>query len=105
MIELHELLEIIMVVSFGVSWPFNVMKSYRARTAKGKSLVFLLCIFFGYIAGIASKFLNESYMAAFASKWYVLVFYIINFIMVGADLVLYIRNKRLDAIAAAKDAE
>lgn len=33
-----EMLEIIMIVSFGVSWPINVVKSYRARTAKGKSL-------------------------------------------------------------------
>ena len=26
-----EILEIIMVVSFGASWPLNVMKSYKAR--------------------------------------------------------------------------
>jgi hypothetical protein len=35
-------------------------------------------------------------MASFASKWYVLVFYCINFVMVGADLVLYVRNRILD---------
>ncbi len=91
-----EILEIIMVVSFGASWPLNVMKSYRARTTKGKSLPFLLLIFFGYIAGIASKLVNEDYMAQFASKWYVLVFYCINFVMVGVDLALYVRNYRLD---------
>lgn len=55
-----ELLEIIMIVSFGASWPLNVIKSYRARTAKGKSLSFLLLILFGYVAGIASKFANEA---------------------------------------------
>ena len=91
-----ELLEIIMVVSFGASWPFNVVKSYRARTAKGKSLLFLCLILFGYVAGIASKFLNDAYMADFAQKWYVLFFYILNFVMVAADLVLYFRNKKLD---------
>ncbi len=95
-----EIFEIIMVVSFGASWPFNVIKSYKARTTKGKSLLFLCLIFFGYIAGITSKFVNEAYMNAFASKWYVLVFYILNFLMVGADLVLYVRNKRLDKLAA-----
>lgn len=95
-----ELFEIIMVVSFGASWPFNVVKSYKARTTKGKSLLFLCLIFFGYIAGIASKFLNPDYMSAFATKWYVLVFYIINFLMVGADLIIYVRNKRLDKLAA-----
>ena len=91
-----ELLEIVMIVSFGASWPLNVIKSYKARTTKGKSLAFLLLIFFGYIAGIASKFLNEAYMASFSQKWYVLFFYILNLVMVGVDLILYARNKRLD---------
>jgi len=102
MVELHELLEIIMIVSFGASWPMNVMKSYKARTTKGKSLGFLCLIEFGYVAGIASKLMNDAYMASFASKWYVLFFYVLNFIMVGTDLILYFRNKKLDAIAVGK---
>lgn len=95
-----EILEIVMIVSFGVSWPMNVMKSYRARTTKGKSLSFLCLILFGYVAGIASKFLNEAYMAQFATKWYVLVFYCLNFTMVAIDLGLYVRNSRLDKLRA-----
>lgn len=91
-----EILEIIMIVSFGASWPMNVMKSYKSRTTKGKSLAFLCLILFGYVAGIASKFMNPVYMAEFAQKWYVLFFYILNFIMVGADLCLYIRNRAID---------
>lgn len=91
-----ELLEVLMIVSFGFSWPLNVIKSYKARTTKGKSLAFLLLIFFGYIAGIASKLINESYMAQFATKWYVLFFYVLNLIMVGIDLCLYFRNLALD---------
>ena len=91
-----ELLEIVMIVSFGASWPMNVMKSYKARTTKGKSLAFLCLILFGYVAGIASKFMNPVYMAEFAQKWYVLFFYILNFIMVSADLCLYVRNRALD---------
>ena len=97
-----EILEIIMIVSFGASWPMNVMKSYKARTTKGKSLGFLCLIEFGYVAGIASKLMNQAYMAQFASKWYVLFFYVLNFLMVGADLILYARNKKLDKLAAAK---
>ena len=96
-----EILEIVMIVSFGVSWPMNVVKSYRARTTKGKSLAFLLLILFGYVAGIASKFANEAYMASFSQKWYVLVFYILNFIMVSVDLCMYIRNRGLDKKRAA----
>ena len=97
-----EILEVIMIVSFGASWPLNVLKSYRARTTKGKSLAFLLLILFGYVAGITSKFMNEAYMADFGQKWYVLFFYILNFIMVGFDLVLYIRNYKLDKQKAEK---
>ena len=93
---MSEILEIIMIVSFGASWPLNVLKSYRARTTKGKSLAFLCLILFGYVAGITSKLVNDAYMASFAEKWYVLFFYVLNFIMVSADLCLYIRNYRLD---------
>ena len=93
---MSEILEIIMIVSFGASWPMNVIKSYKARSAKGKSLAFLLLIFFGYIAGIASKFLNEAYMASIGEKWYVLFFYFLNLTMVGIDLILYFRNRSLD---------
>ena len=65
---MSEILEILMIVSFGCSWPLNVIKSYKSRTTKGKSLMFLCLIFFGYIAGIASKLVNEAYMASFAQK-------------------------------------
>ncbi|MBR4051191.1 MAG: hypothetical protein IKK09_11890 [Clostridia bacterium] len=91
-----EILEVLMIICFGASWPFNVFKSYKARTAKGKSLWFLCLIIFGYIAGIASKFLNEAYMADISTKWYVLFFYFLNLIMVTADLILYFRNRKLD---------
>ena len=95
-----EILEIVMIVSFGASWPMNVIKSYKTRTAKGKSVMFLLLILFGYIAGIASKFMNEAYMASFAEKWYVLFFYVLNLVMVFTDFCLYLRNRRLDKQAA-----
>ena len=96
---MSELLEIGMILAFGASWPMNVLKSYRARTAKGKSLLFLILIEVGYIAGIAAKLANPVYMAAFGEKWYVLFFYVLNFTMVGVDVVLYFRNKRLDKMA------
>jgi hypothetical protein len=100
---MSELLEIVMILSFGASWPFNVVRSFKARTAKGKSPTFMLLIIFGYIAGIASKFLNEAYMAAFSEKWYVLFFYFLNLIMVAIDFGLYLRNRRLDRLAEQKE--
>ena len=92
-----EILEITMLICFGFSWPLNVIKSFKARTAKGKSLPFLLLIISGYIAGIASKFVNPAF--DFADKWYVLFFYFLNLIMVSLDVVMYVRNRRLDKLA------
>lgn len=85
-----EILEILMIVCFGFSWPMNVIKSYHARTTKGKSLGFLLMICIGYVCGIASKIVGGSY------KWYVMFFYVLNLCMVSLDVVMYARNYRLD---------
>ena len=79
-----------MIVCFGFSWPMNVIKSYRARTTKGKSLPFLLLIIIGYVFGIIGKLIGGNF------KWYVLFFYVLNLVMVSTDLALYIRNYRLD---------
>ena len=94
---LATVLEIIMIGSFGASWPFNVMKSYKARTTKGKSLLFLILIFAGYIAGIASKIISFTVKSPSWIAWIAFSFYILNLLMVGADLLLYVRNKKLDA--------
>lgn len=93
---MSELSEIIMILCFGCSWPLNVVKSYRARTTKGKSLPFLLFIAIGYMFGIAAKLLSPGF------KWYVLFFYVLNLCMVLADLALYVRNVHIDKENAAK---
>lgn len=91
-----EVLETMMLVAFGVSWPINAYKSYKARSTKGKSLLFLILIFSGYICGIISKLINPVYMSSLSTKWYVLAVYIFNFVMVGTDLLLYFRNRQLE---------
>ena len=48
-------LETMMLVCFGFSWPLNVIKAYKAGTAKGTSLPFILLIIAGYVAGISAK--------------------------------------------------
>lgn len=77
-----------MLVCFGISWPVNVMKSIRMKSAKGKSLAFLIAIFVGYIFGIIHKMIY--------SRDGVLYLYILNLIMVGMDLALYFVNRRRD---------
>ncbi len=91
-----EILETLMLISFGISWPINAYKSYKARSTKGKSLTFLILIFSGYICGIISKLINPAYMSSLSTKWYVLAVYVFNFVMVGTDLLLYFRNQRLE---------
>jgi hypothetical protein len=86
---MSELLEAIMVISFGISWPVSIIKSLTSRTAKGKSQFFMFMILFGYGAGIASKLVSGKIT-------YVFIFYVLNFIMVGIDTVLYFRNRKLD---------
>ena len=34
------LCETLMIICFGLSWPLSVYKSWKSRTAKGKSLQF-----------------------------------------------------------------
>ncbi|MBQ7906523.1 MAG: hypothetical protein IJ309_00965 [Clostridia bacterium] len=100
-----EILEIIMLICFGFSWPLNVIKAYKARTTKGKSLWFICLILLGYVAGITSKFVNQDFMNNIGSKWYVLFFYFLNFVMVSLDLVMYFRNLRLDKMNESKESK
>ena len=86
---MSQLLETMMIICFGLSWPISVYKSFKARTAHGKSLVFLMAIWVGYICGITGKLLAGNIN-------YVLVIYFINLIVVSTDLVLYFRNRALD---------
>ena len=82
-----------MIVSFGISWPINVMKSIKTRLTKSKSIFFLIMIFPAYVFGIISK------LTAPVFKWYVAIFYVSNLITVGCDIILYAinysREKRL----------
>jgi hypothetical protein len=87
-----QLFESLMLISFGVSWPFSIVKSFRAKTTKGKSLFFLLIVIFGYICGITSKLISGNIT-------YVLVFYIVDMLMVTTDLLIYFRNSKLDKLA------
>lgn len=87
--------EVLMLVCFGLSWPFNISKSWRSRTAKGKSILFEVCIITGYLCGVAGKFIG-------GNVTYVVVVYVLDILMVTIDLVLTIRNKFLDARADRK---
>ena len=81
--------ETLMLVCFGLSWPINLVKSIKAKTAKSTSLKFLLLIEFGYICGIAAKFISGNIN-------YVLIVYFLNLIVVGANIVVFFVNRKKD---------
>ena len=84
-----QILETVMMVCFGLSWPVSILRSWRARTARGKSLLFLCGIAMGYAAGISAKLMG-------GQLTYVLAFYLLNLLMVCMDIALYFRNRKLD---------
>ncbi|MBN2880339.1 MAG: hypothetical protein JXN65_12005 [Clostridia bacterium] len=86
---MSQLLEALMVICFGISWPFSIIKSIRSKTAKGKSLFFMSFVLAGYAFGIVSKLASDNIT-------YVLFFYMLNFVMVGADIALYFVNSKRD---------
>lgn len=90
--------ESIMLICFGLSWPLNVIKAYKARTAKGTSLPFILLIISGYIAGITAKIITHQIN-------YVLVVYLLNLAIVSLNVVVYFRNVALDRKKVALDAK
>ena len=83
------ILETVMLVCFGISWPLNVIKAYRARTAKGTSLPFILMIMVGYVAGITAKVIS-------GQTNYVLAAYILNLAIVSLNMIVFFRNVSLD---------
>ena len=88
------ILETVMLICFGLSWPVSVVKNIRAGTAKGMSLPFILLISAGYIAGIAAKFVSGNVN-------YVLIVYIVNLLAVSVNIPVYYRNLRRDRKGAA----
>lgn len=87
--DIGHLFEALMLVCFGFSWPLNVIKAYKARSAKGTSLAFIILIITGYVAGIAAKVINHQFN-------YVLAVYFLNLAIVLSNLAVYFRNVALD---------
>jgi hypothetical protein len=87
--SIASLFEGIMIICFGLSWPLSIARSIKSKSTKGKSLMFMCFIAFGYVCGLISKFITHTYNLAF---W----FYFPNIIMVTTDICLYFRNKKIE---------
>lgn len=84
--------EAIMLICFGAAWPFSIYKSYKSRSNEGKSMRFMAIVEVGYASGMIHKILYSLDL--------VLCLYALNFILVGCDMLLYRRNKRLQGANA-----
>lgn len=90
-----ELLESTMLICFGLSWPMNLAKNIKAKSARNMSLQFILLIITGYVAGISAKIYNHRFN-------YVLVVYLLNLVVVSANVIVYFINRRYDRQANAE---
>ena len=81
--------EFLMLFCFGFSWPFSILKSIRSRSTRGKSIMFMLLVELGYVFGIVHKLL-------YSRDWVIWAYFAL-FLLVGIDIALYFRNRRLEA--------
>ncbi len=82
-----DILEALMLIAFGASWPVSILKTIQVKDPKGKSRIFLALVFGGYVCGAAAKLMRPRH------DW-VIVLYCINALMVLTDLVLIIYYSR-----------
>lgn len=79
--------ELFMLFCFGAAWPASIYRSYVSKSVKGKSLLFMIVISFGYVFGITHKLVFN--------LDFVIIFYAINLLMVLTDIGLYFKNLKL----------
>lgn len=97
--NLSDILEAAMLVCFGASWPFSILKAARTKVVRGKSPVFLSLILAGYVAGVGKTLAawNEARAASPGQSvpvpW-LLWFYLALLALVATDTVLYLRYRR-----------
>ena len=83
--ELPRLLEFAMLFCFGFSWPFAIVRTFRAKRVDGKSPAFEVIVIVGYLFGVASHLLGDR-------SWVVWV-YLADIALVTTDLSLYFRYR------------
>jgi uncharacterized membrane protein len=80
--------EALMLICFGMAWPFSIYKTYTSKENSGKSLWFSYVVLAGYISGILHKL--------FYYYDFVIYLYVLNGLMVLTDIILYYRNERIN---------
>ncbi len=91
--DMVTVMESIMLICFGLSWPITVYKSLKTHSTTGKSPLFMSAILIGYLAGISGKIMGGQFT-------YVLALYLLNFSVVSLDLILYFKHRKAEQKAA-----
>ncbi|MDD3419313.1 MAG: hypothetical protein PHE78_01795 [Candidatus Gastranaerophilales bacterium] len=78
--------EVLMLICFGASWPFAVIKTYKTKNVKGKSIIFLSLVIIGYLCGMMHKILYNPD----AVIW----LYALNCLLVSADMVMWFKYRK-----------
>ena len=89
---MSELFEFGMLFAFGFSWPFAIIRTYRAKRVDGKSPLFMMIVLVGYVCGIAARLVDANP----ANDWLVAV-YLLDMALVSTDLTLYFHYKHQNA--------
>ena len=84
---MSEILEFAMLLAFGLSWPFAIARTYRAKRVDGKSPMFSAIVIVGYACGIAAHLVE-------GTKLWLVPVYLVDILLVSTDLALYFRYRR-----------
>ena len=84
---MNSIFEILFLLCFACSWPVSIAKALRTHQVAGKSPAFMIIIMMGYIFGILNKFYIDNVD-------YVTWLYVLNFCLVGTDLLLYFKYRK-----------
>lgn len=87
---LAEILEFAMLFAFGFSWPFAIMRTYRAKRVDGKSPQFMVIVIVGYLCGIAAHLVE-------GTKLWLVAVYLVDIALVSTDLALYFHYLKRNA--------
>ena len=79
---LSQILEFAMLFAFGFSWPFAIVRTYRAKRVDGKSSAFMIIVLVGYACGIAAHLVE-------GTKLWLCWVYLVDMALVSTDLTLY----------------
>jgi hypothetical protein len=80
-----KIFEIIMLLCFGLAWPFSIYRTLKTKSSKAKSMFFLCIVLVGYGSGILFKIYGRMDEVIFL--------YILNSFMVFIDMMLTLKYR------------